>query len=184
MKIFVIVIAALAVVVMIVVRLLRGRLPMEASGQTKTPVPAGKLSEVVAFTINLDVEEKPALFILLGEDGSINRMGKGTAEAAERELFIGKTDPAIFLSVCSHLTKGMLQSLGQGYQMQAPRGASCKLTITVKFKDGSSNGMAFLYGSESNGPPRDVAEFVTTAVAQTDPWYEEFRRNALRREQS
>ena len=183
MKIFVIVLGALAVVVMVVVRLLRGRLPMEASGQTKTPVPAGKLSEVVAFTIDLDVAEKPALFILLGEDGSINRMGRGTAEDAERELFIGKTDPAIFHSVRSHLTKEMLRSLGQGYDMPTPRGASCKLVITFKFKDGSSNGMAFLYGSESNGPPQDVAEFVTTAVAQTDPWYEEFRRNALRRGQ-
>ena len=183
MKILVIVLAALAVLVMIVIRLLRGRLPMEASGETKTPVRAGKPSQVVAFSIDLDVAEKPVLFVMLGEDGSINRMGRGTAETADGELFIGKTDPAIFHSVRSHLTKGMLKSLGQGYQMPATRGASCKLTITFKFKDGSSGGMAFLYGSESDGPPQDVAEFVTTAVAQTDPWYEEFRRNALRRTQ-
>jgi hypothetical protein len=183
MKIFVIVLAALAVLVMIVVRLLRGRFSMEATGQTKTPLSARKRSKVVAFSIDLDVAGKAALFILLGEDGSINRMGRGTAETADGELFIGKTDPAIFQSVRSHLTKGMLRSLGQGYEMPTPRGETCKLTITFKFKDGSSNGMGFLYGSESDGPPQDVAEFVTSAVAQTDPWYEEFRRNALRRKQ-
>jgi hypothetical protein len=183
MKILIIVLAALAVTVMIVVRLLRGRLPTEANGQAKTPVTARKASRGAAFTISLDIEGKPALFILLGEDGTINRMGTGSADNAERELFIGKTDPEIFQSVCSQLTKRMLRSLGQGYQMATPHGASCELTITFKFKDGSSNGITFRYGAESEGPPQDVAEFVTTAVRQTDSWYDEFRRNALRRRQ-
>ena len=181
MKIFVIVLAALAIVVLIVLRFLRGRVPSES--QTKTPVATGKASRVAAFTISLEIEKQPALFILLGEDGSINRMGNGSTENAERELFIGKVDPAIFKSVRSHLTKGMLRSLGQGYEAPTPRGSSCELTITFKFKDGSSNGIAFRYGSESEGPPQDVAEFVTAAVRQTDPWYDDFRRNALRRKE-
>ena len=169
MKIFVITLAALAVVVIIVVRLLRGRFP--------------RASDIRAFTISLDVEKKPALFILMSDDGSINRMGKGTTDDAERELFIGKTDPAIFKSVCSHLTRRMLKSVGQGHQMLQPLGVPCELTITFKFKDGTSNGIGFAYGAESEGPPNDVAEFVATAVAKTDPWYEEFCRNALRRKQ-
>jgi hypothetical protein len=77
----------------------------------------------------------------------------------------------------------MLQSLGEGYQMLKPRGVSAKLTITFKFKDGSSNGFCYLYGWESEGPPNDVAEFVRMAVAQTQPWYEEFRQNVLRHKQ-
>jgi hypothetical protein len=169
MKFLVITLVALAIIAMIVVRFFRGRFPTA--------------SDMRAFTISLDVDKKPALFILMSNDGSINRMGRGTADDAERELFIGKIDPAIFTSICSHLTKRMLQSLGQGHEMQNPLGASCELTITFKLKDGTSNGIAFRYGSESEGPPNDVAEFVATAVAQTEPWYEEFRRNALRRKQ-
>lgn len=183
MKVFLIVLVALAIVVIIVVRLLRGRLPTGTAGETRIPRPPAKVSKIKAFTISLKIDEQPSLFILLGEDGTINRMGTGTPENAERELFIGKTDPAIFQSVRSRLTKGMLHSLGQGYQMPNPRGPACKLTITFKFKERSSKGIAFFYGSESDGPPPDAAEFVTTAVAQTDPWYDEFRRNALRRKQ-
>jgi hypothetical protein len=169
MKIFIITLAALAIIVMIVVRLLRSRFPTAA--------------DIRAFTISLDVEKNPALFILMSDDGGINRMGRGASDDAERELFVGKIDPAIFKSICSHLTKQMMQSLGQGHETQNPLGAFCELTITFKLNDGTSNGIAFRYGSESEGPPNDVAEFVATAVAQTDPWYEEFRRNALRRKQ-
>jgi hypothetical protein len=183
MNIFLIVLAVLAVLVMILVRLLRGRLPTEITGPTKTCIPTRKLSKIEAFTISLEIEKQPSLFILLSDDGGINRMGRGTADTAERELFIGKTDPAIFKAVCSHFTKGMLQTLGRGYQAPEPLGASCELTITFKFKDGSSNGIAFRYGSESEGPPKDVADFVIAAVRQTDPWYQEFRRDALRRKQ-
>jgi hypothetical protein len=181
MNIFLIVLAVLAVVVMIVVRLLRGRLPTEITGKTKTRVPARKVSKIEAFTISLQIGNQPSLFLLLSEDGSINRMGSGTADNAERDLFIGKTDPAIFKTARSHLTKEMLHTLGQGYNAPEPRGASCELTITFKFEDGSSNGIAYRYGSESEGPPQDVADFVIAAVRQTDPWYDQFRRNALRR---
>ena len=183
MNIFLIVLAALAIAVIIAVRLLRGRLPTDTAGQTKIPTPSAKVSKIQAFTISLEIDKQPSLFLLLSDDGAINRMGSGTADSTERDLFIGKTDPGIFETACSQLTKEMLQNLGQGYQALEPRGASCELTITFKFKDGNSNGMAYRYGSESDGPPKDVADFVIAAVRQTDPWYEEFRRNALRRKQ-
>ena len=181
MNIFLIVLAVLAVPVMILVRLLRGRLPTDKAGGTK--IRSAKVSKIEAFTISLEIDKQPSLFLLLSEDGSINRMGSGTADNAERDLFIGKTDPAIFKTARSHLTKEMLRTLGQGYKAPEPRGASCELAITFKFEDGSSNGIAFHYGSESEGPPKDVADFVIAAVRQTDPWYEEFRRNALRRKE-
>ena len=119
---------------------------------------------------------------MLDKDGGINRMGSGRAENPEQELFIGKTDSSIFEAVRSQLTKRMMQSVGQGFRMPAVRGASCKLTVTFQFEDKSWNGIVFFYGSESEGPPKDVAEFVTSAVARTDAWYEDFRQNALRRD--
>lgn len=98
------------------------------------------------------------------------------------DLFIGRTDPAIFAAVRSHLTEEMfLVLLGRTFQLPNPRGAPCKLTLTFQFKDSTSDGIGFLYGSESEGPPREVADFVTAAVLQTDPWYEDLKRNAARR---
>jgi hypothetical protein len=188
MKTLFISLAALAVIVIIVLRLFRGRIPSDPedlAGESKASIVLPKnISELDAFTVTLDVGEQSALFILLAADGTINRMGTGTAQNAECDLFMGKIDQAIFESVRSHLTSEMMGSLGQGYGMRNPQGQRCKLTLTFKFKNGMSSGLVFLYGSESAGPPKHVADFVRTAVAQTDPWYEDFRHKALRRKQA
>ncbi|PYX27095.1 MAG: hypothetical protein DMG80_19595 [Acidobacteria bacterium] len=179
MKFFLLGLVALAILALVAVRLLRGRITVE--GETTSPAPSEtttKVAEVDAFTITLDIDEKPSLFVLLAADGAINRMGKGTVGDPAGGLFIGKTDPAIFEAVRSHLSEDMLQVLGRSFQLQNPRGVPCKLTLTFKFKDGTSSGLAFLYGSESEGVPGDVEDFVTTAVRLTDPWYENFKRTA------
>jgi hypothetical protein len=188
MKVYLIGLVALAVGVLIVVRLLRGRVPPEpnaASTEPRDSAAARKASDVRGFTITLDIDGKPSLFVLLGADGSINRLGTGTLENKESELFIGLTDPAIFEPVRSHLTDAMLQAtIGQTFQDQHQRGRPCKLTLTFQFKDGTSNGFVFLYGSESEGPPREVADFVRLAVQQTDPWYEDFKRGVAKHKNS
>jgi len=179
MKFFLIGLVALAILVLIAVRLLRGRIPVE--GKAASPATSGTartVAEVDAFTITLDVDGKPSLFVLLAADGAINRMGRGTLDDPAGGLFIGQTDPAIFKAARSHLSDEMVRAQGHTLQHQNPRGLPCKLTLTFKFKDGTSGGLAFLYGSESEGVPGDIADFVTTAVRLTDPWYENFKRTA------
>jgi hypothetical protein len=187
MKFFLLALVALAIVVLIAVRFFRGRVPAEPQAASEGPRPpasadagAGtrKVSDIRALTIRLDINEKPSLFVMLAADGTVNRMGTGTLENTERELFIGRIDPAIFVAVRSHVTEAMLQILGQTFQNQNPRGAPCKLTITSQFQDGNSDGFAFLYGSESEGMPQDIVNFVTAAARETDPWYENFKRTA------
>jgi hypothetical protein len=81
MKFFLLGLVALAIVALVAVRLLRGRIPVD--GETASPAPSGtatKVAEVDAFTITLDVDEKPSLFVLLAADGAINRMGRGTLD--------------------------------------------------------------------------------------------------------
>lgn len=189
MKYLLVGLIALAVIVLIAVRFLRGRFPAEPTATSGVP-PAPDISstnadsgtrktgDVAALSINLDVNEKSSLFILLSADGTINRMGTGTLGNTEHELFIGRTDPAIFEAVRSHVPERMLQSLGQRFQHQNPRGTPCKLTISFQFKDGTLDGFAFLYGSESEGVPNEVADLVTAATHETDPWYENFKRTA------
>jgi hypothetical protein len=177
MKFFLLGLVALAILVLVAVRFLRGRIPAEEKAVSPANSgTAGKVAEVDALTIRLDLDEKPSLFVLLAADGTINRMGRGTLDDPAGGLFIGQTDPAIFEAVRSHLSDEMVQAQGRTLQHQNPRGVPCKLTLTFKFKDGTSDGLAFLYGSESEGVPGDVADFVRTAVRQTDPWYENFKR--------
>jgi len=141
---------------------------------------ARKIADVSGFSVALEVNGKNALFILLAADGSINRMGTGTLDNAEQELFIGITDNAVFETVRSLLTAEMWQYLGRTFQSPNPRGAPCKLTILVQCKDGTSNGCAFCYGADSQGPPKFVADFAIGAVRETDVWYEDFKRAAGR----
>jgi hypothetical protein len=140
-----------------------------------------KIADVTGLSITLEIDGKSALYILLAADGSINRMGTGTLDNAEQELFIGITHTAVFEAVRSHLTAEMWQYLGHTLQSRNPRGASCKLTILVQCRDGTSNGFAFCYGADSEGPPKFVADFVTAAVRESDLWYEDFKRAAARR---
>ena len=136
---------------------------------------ARKVADVHTIGVSLDINAEPSLFLLLSADGSINRQGSGTLKNKNRDLFIGKTDPAIFESVRSHLTEAMLQRLlGHTFQSQNPRGAPCKLDVRFFFKDGTSAGaFTFLYGSESEGPPSDVTDFVRAAVSETESWYQQ-----------
>ena len=40
--------------------------------------------------------------------------------------------------------------------------------------------LTFLYGSESEGPPEHVRDLVRAAVRETNPWYEDFKRNVAK----
>jgi len=62
------------------------------------------VADIDAIFVDLDVDSKRLLFILVGADGIINRIGSGTFGENNRDMFIGKTDPAVFERVRSHLT--------------------------------------------------------------------------------
>ena len=141
---------------------------------------ARKVADIHTIGITLNVNAERLLFLLLSMDGSINRQGSGNFKNKNHDLFIGVTDPAIFESVRSHLTDDMLQAgeqnglLGHTFQFDNQRGASCKLEVRFFSKDGTSAGsFAFLFGSESQGPPRFLTDLVGAAVHETEPWYQQ-----------
>ncbi len=130
------------------------------TGSADHSTSARNLADIHAIVVDLDVDSKKLLFILVGSDGSINRVGSGTFGNKNRDMFIGKTDPAIFQRVRPYLTDSMLHGLGMRFQSENPRGAPCKLTLMFQFNDGKSARSEYLYGAESLGPPREVADFV------------------------
>ncbi len=188
MKFFLAGLVVLAILVLIAVRLLRGRISIEPKTACEScpaaGVPTRKSSEIDALSITLEIDKKTALYLMLAADGTINRMGSGTREDRGGHLLIGKIESEIFKEVRAQVNDAMLASLGQGFGHQNPRGALCRLSLTFQFKDGISNGLGFEYGSESGGAPTDIAEYVTTAVRRTDAWYENFKRNAAKEQQS
>jgi hypothetical protein len=71
-KFFVLGLGVLAIVALIAVRVLRGRIPSEPKAASEgPPVPttadasARKVSDVRALAITLDINEKPSLFVIL-----------------------------------------------------------------------------------------------------------------------
>jgi hypothetical protein len=187
MKIFVIVAIVAAVGALIAVRLLRNRLVrkgLSQAGSESGGVASARIkktADVNGLSIKLEIDGKTSLFILLGADGSINRMGTGALENTESGLFVGITDPAIFELVRGRIAERLMQRLGREYKLPNPRGAQCTLAVIFQFKDGTSNGIRYLYGSESERVPEDVAQLVLAAVHRTDPWHENFIQATLRK---
>mgnify|MGYP001549385338 CR=1 FL=1 len=129
------------------------------------------VSEIDAVTILLEIEGETSLFILLAEDGSINRRGTGTMEDAGG-LFLGVIQEPLFSQLMANLNDEVLDHMG-AYINDEPKGALCELTIGFSFRDADDNGFAFRYGSESEGPPGVIVQFVMSAIELTEPWYQE-----------
>lgn len=126
--------------------------------------------EIAGVAITLLVRSEQVLFVLLASDGTVNRMGTGSAQCTERDLFIGRTPQPLLPSLLANLTDEMLRFTG-GYDVPNQQGDSCRLSIVLKFTDGTEDGFGFAYGSQSQGPPTEICALVRAAVSITDPWY-------------
>lgn len=129
--------------------------------------------DVQTMLLDLKVDSKNLLFILVAGDEAINRIGNGTLGNKNFDMLIGCTGAAIFERVRSHLVDSVLQDLGKSIQCGTVKGLSCKFTVIVGFTDGTEDSFEYLYGSESQGPPKYVVDFVRVAIAETEGWYQE-----------
>ena len=138
------------------------------------------VSEIQAIHITLEIDGDKALFVLLANDGTVNRLGTGAIDNSENSLFIGITNPPLIHKVKNSLTDEMLEHMG-GYKIPDQKGASCRLSIGFQFSNGEENGFGFHYGAESQGPPGQIIELVIAAVEATEPWYNEQKELANQR---
>jgi len=133
------------------------------------------VSDIQAVHVTLKIGDEQALFILLAADGSINRLGTGSVNNKDKDLFIGITKDSLFDQLMSNLDDEMLNYMG-GYDVPEKHGKPCELMIGLSFASDDDNGFAFRYGSESEGPPGEIVQFVTSAVQLTDPWFREQKK--------
>lgn len=120
--------------------------------------------------IEMKIAGKQSLLILLHKDGTINRMGNGTAHV-DKNFFIGVTDTVdILQELTSSITPDFENALNKVFDLPEKKGATCSLEIVMA--DGKeTKGIKFIYGTKSVGPPQEIKDFVLKAVALTDPWY-------------
>ncbi len=125
---------------------------------------------VDAIVVDLEVESERALFILLHRDGSINRTGTGSFPIQDHDMYIGLTKGELFAQLLVEVDDGWFSHQGT-YDIPDKVGKECLLSILMWHSDGAVSGFKFRYGSESEGPPGDICEFVSKAVRITDPWF-------------
>ena len=132
---------------------------------------------VKGIMVTLDVDDRRVLFIVLTDDGLVNRQGTGSVGNVDNNLFIGLSDDPLFEQLRKQIQPEWMQLFG-AYGARSKVGSICTLSILFKADEGREGGIRFVYGAESEGPPADISQFVTEAVRLTDPWHEKQKRNA------
>ncbi len=107
--------------------------------------------------ITLEVAEKTTVFILLSRDGTIHRRGNGS---------IGGTTTPLMRGVSQD---GQLDAL----MMTVHPGNQCVLSIIFHGTKGEEYLYRVIYGDQSEGPPKELAEILLNAVKITEPWYQQ-----------
>jgi len=128
-------------------------------------------SEIHSVCIGLEVDDEQSLFIMLAADGTIKRMGRGTIDNDETQLFSGTTDQHLFESLMATVDRKLFSYAGS-YRDEAMEGQFCRLLVMFN-SDEDSTSFEFKYGSESQGPPTEFCDLVVASIDLTDPWYEE-----------
>lgn len=134
-----------------------------------------RIEDISAVMVSLEIENKNSLFVLLAKDGSINRLGTGTEDNKENSMYIGITSSETFEKLIKQINPKFFDWNGE-YGSSEIKGKSCKLMVGFKLNDGTETGSVWNYGTQSQGPPPEIREFVVAAVEATEPWYEEQKK--------
>ncbi|MGE0431195.1 MAG: hypothetical protein AB7K09_05205 [Planctomycetota bacterium] len=131
-----------------------------------------QLDDIRGISITLEVGDEALLFIHLDQAGNVQRMGTGEATQVEalKQLYHGTSDDHLFESLLGWISDDMLSHTGL-YDLPEREGTPCKLQLLFSTDDERTGGYEFLYGTESEGPPIEILDFVVTALDLTDLWF-------------
>lgn len=118
------------------------------------------------------VDDDTIVLIVLGRDGSINRMGDGSTSPADRTLYIGLQQEPLFDSLMEAVPEELLQMPAVRVEFPDRRGTDCTMSITFGLNDGTARTYEAVFGSES-GAPGDLADIYERALALTEPWWKD-----------
>jgi hypothetical protein len=137
-----------------------------------------KRQEVAAIEIVLLAAGKPALLLLVAGDGSIQRMGDGSIPSGDPDGYRGHTEEPLFQRLHACIRDEWLQRPGAYVAEELP---GDEIVLTIRFLRAPEDGVGiqYRYGSESDGPPAEVRDFLETALDLTDSWYADQRMLVL-----
>jgi hypothetical protein len=96
----------------------RGGAKMFGWLRKKTPPTADEFHGIM---LTLLVGGEQSLFVMLGADGSINRLGTGAVDNTDRDMYVGRTDPGVFRALREQITLELLPWCGQSRSPVARR---------------------------------------------------------------
>lgn len=121
--------------------------------------------------ITLEVGDSTPVFILLSREGIIHRKGNGNP-AADLPLKQGYSADGHFEALLMTIDETIFQYAGI-IRLPRPMGRESRLTIIFQGRGDGDISFRVVYGSESEGPPQELAEILINAVKLTDKWYNE-----------
>ena len=139
--------------------------------------------EIYLNLSSYEVAGNQVLFIVLDEDGSINRQGDGSPDCKDNDLFIGITKDKLFDQLRPLISSEMEQFLDMTYDIPDKKGRPCDFKILF----GSPNietGVQFLYGELSQGIPTPFRNFTIQAVELTEKWFQTQKQMATNAQKS
>jgi hypothetical protein len=128
-------------------------------------------SAAARISIRLEFAGETVLTLLLARSGALNRMGDGSGEPDTLLPAMGHVDPSWFEEALGLFPPELAELAGR-YEFSDREGEDCLLTIAFE-GEGFDTGYEFLYGSESAGPPEEIADWVDEILDLTDDWYAE-----------
>ncbi len=127
---------------------------------------------IYEIVISLKISGKPSFDLMLSRAGNVSRMGTG-ATGVDENVYVGVVAPTMFENVLQGIPVTWPLAFGQ-YETAQKKGNLCELAVIFLNADHScKEGFYFRYGSESQGPPREIMRFILAAKTLTEPWYQE-----------
>ena len=120
--------------------------------------------------ISLDVGHKNAVFIVLSKDGIIYRRGSGNPDK-EMEMLKGYSDDGHYEAFMMTIHEEWFAFSG-AFEQTPMVGRECKLMIVFSGPNEEEAGFKCMYGEDSQGPPKEIAEMLINAVKITENWYQ------------
>lgn len=126
--------------------------------------------DLKATTIELNIGEESAFALLMYEDGTINRRGNGEFPL-DKNFFMGVQKDSLLKKLGKTITDDLLDHFDRSYDYKIKEGQICQLEMTIFLAD-KRYAVRYIYGSESEGPPKEVMDYVWNAIRITDPWHQ------------
>ncbi len=120
--------------------------------------------------ITLEVSGQNTIFILLCNDGTIHRKGNGALNDTTSPLTRGVSDQGHLDALMSTVDQEVFNFSGV-IDKQPRAGNECVLSIVLNGTKGEEFIYRVIYGDQSEGPPKELADILLNAVKITDPWY-------------